>query len=285
MRIAELRAAYHRRVCEEIIRIGGESKKGGEYPNFADGDNVSSRAIAWGIVKRLTYLRSNASHSGQTAGGRFEAITADFLEQAFALLQHLRPGRWCYSTQTPITAFDQYAHLATLDHIISQNSELASSLGLDYIIKPDIVIARWAVEDAEINQHEPLVDSSIATLTSFRQANAVEPRKLLHASVSCKWTIRSDRVQNARTEGLNLIRNRKGSVPHIAAVTAEPLPTRIASLALGTGDLDCVYHFALYELQDAIEELGNADQGDMLQMLVSGRRLRDISDLPFDLAV
>ena len=75
------------------------------------------------------------------------------------------------------------------------------------------------------------------------------------------------------------------NLPHILAVTAEPLPTRIASLALGTGDLDCVYHFALPELTEAIREIDNEDQMDMLSTLVEGRRLRDISDLPFDLAI
>lgn len=75
------------------------------------------------------------------------------------------------------------------------------------------------------------------------------------------------------------------------AITGEPLPMRIASLALGTGDLDCVYHFALPELQKAIEELielgesGLEDQKDMLNTLIEGRRLRDISDLPFDLLI
>jgi hypothetical protein len=69
------------------------------------------------------------------------------------------------------------------------------------------------------------------------------------------------------------------------AVTAEPLPTRLAALALGTGDLDCVYHVALPELKNAIEQVENEDQADMLQMLINGRRLRDISDLPLDLAV
>ena len=73
-------------------------------------------------------------------------------------------------------------------------------------------------------------------------------------------------------------------MPHIVAVPAEPLPTRIAALALGTGDLDCVYHFALTELKAAISEIENEDQMDMLNMLITGRRLRDISDLPFDLA-
>lgn len=78
--------------------------------------------------------------------------------------------------------------------------------------------------------------------------------------------------------------NQDARVPHVAVVTAEPLPTRIASIALGTGDLDCVYHFALPELQAAIEEIDNQDQQEMLETLVEGRRLRDISDLPFDLA-
>lgn len=55
-------------------------------------------------------------------------------------------------------------------------------------------------------------------------------------------------------------------------------------LALGTGDLDCVYHGALRKLR-GVDETGNEDQKDMLDTLVDGRRLRDISDLPFDLAI
>jgi hypothetical protein len=82
-----------------------------------------------------------------------------------------------------------------------------------------------------------------------------------------------------------LIRNRKGNTPHIAIVTAEPLPNRIASLALGTGDLDCVYHMALNELQQAVIAINDETLTDMLNLLVEGKRLRDISDLPFDLAI
>jgi hypothetical protein len=109
--------------------------------------------------------------------------------------------------------------------------------------------------------------------------------EILHASISCKFTLRSDRSQNTRTEALNLIRNRKGNLPHIVSVTAEPLPTRISAFALGTGDLDCVYHFALYELREALKALDNEDQLDMLNVMIESRRLRDISDLPFDLAI
>jgi len=108
---------------------------------------------------------------------------------------------------------------------------------------------------------------------------------LLHASVSCKWTIRSDRAQNARSEALNLIRNRKGHLPHVVVVTAEPTPSRLASIALGTGDIDCVYHFALYELQSAVCALELHDAADLLAIMVEGKRLKDISDLPLDLAV
>lgn len=65
-------------------------------------------------------------------------------------------------------------------------------------------------------------------------------------------------------------------------MTAEPLPSRLASIALGTGDLDCIYHFALPEL---IAACAAEEDVDELQMLVDGKRLRDISDLPLDLAV
>ena len=53
---------------------------------------------------------------------------------------------------------------------------------------------------------------------------------------------------------------------------------------MGTGDIDCVYHMALPELTLSVKESGNEDQQDMLATLVTGKRLRDISDLPFDLA-
>ena len=139
----------------------------------------------------------------------------------------------------------------------------------------------------EVNESEILLDDTgVAALTPFLEKNQSKPLPYLHASISCKWTIRSDRSQNTRTEALNLVRNRKGHLPHIVAVTAEPLPMRIASLALGTGDLDCVYHFALDELREVCGSVdGSEDQREMLETMIQGDRLRDISDLPFDLAV
>ena len=94
--------------------------------------------------------------------------------------------------------------------------------------------------------------------------------------------MRSDRAQNIRTEAHNLIRNRKGPTPHIVAVTMEPLPSRLESVALGLGELDCVYHAALAELMDTGRELGSEHAGQLVR-LVDARRLRDITDLPLDL--
>jgi len=283
MSLAKLRKEYHRRICKEVIRLQKEGEA--EYANFSDRGNRASRAFAQGVISRIGYSPNYERIPGQAAGRLFEVITRDFLEQALALLHHLRPGAWYYSTQAPISDFDQYAHLANLERIVEQDDELAAALGKDYIITPDIVIGRWPVSDEEINQERTVLvtEDSLAQFTPLRKANSEHPRVMLHASISCKWTLRSDRGQNARTEALNLIRNRKGHLPHVVAVTAEPLPTRIASLALGTGDLDCVYHFALPELQESISEIENEDQMDMLMILIGGRRLRDISDLPFDL--
>lgn len=282
MNIAELRQAYHNYISKSIIRIQTD----GEYPNFADKTNRASKAIAWGIVNRLGCPSVYENMKGQMAGNRFEKANSEFLSEAFKLLQHLRPGRWDYEThQTRISRFDQYEHLADIEKLVKKDKELRIVLGADYLVEPDIVVSRWPISDQEINLEGEIVnaDQPYATLTPLRAANSPISRRILHASISCKWTTRSDRSQNTRTEALNLIRNRKGHLPHIVAVTAEPLPTRIAPLALGTGDLDCVYHFALRELQESVSEIDNEDQLDMLNVMIEGRRLRDIADLPFDL--
>ena len=146
-----------------------------------------------------------------------------------------------------------------------------------------MVIFRDTEPDETINTGKIFVDDSVCKLADIRECNGGLP--VLHASISAKWTMRSDRAQNSRTEALGLIRNRKGHLPHIVVVTGEPMPSRLASLAMGTGDIDCVYHFALYELQKAVRDVGAEDSIELLDMLVQGKRLKDISDLPLDLSV
>jgi hypothetical protein len=237
------------------------------------------------ILNQINSKLGTSNISEQQAGKLFENITRDYFEQAFASLQHLRPGRWVYTVNKEISLFNQYQHLAYIEAALKKDRKLYSALQGDYIVKPDVLISRHPLSDNEINSNDKLIaaNDSIASLTPLRRHN--QQSEILHASISCKWTLRSDRSQNTRTEALNLIRNRKGNLPHVVAVTAEPLPTRIAALALGTGDLDCVYHFALEELHKAVASIPNQDQLDMLDTMIQGHRLRDISDLPFDLAI
>jgi len=278
MNLEQLRREYHKAICQQVLGYRAE------VPNIADKGSKRSIELAKGILTRMGFPPCLEPPTGQRAGALFEALTLDYLEKAFRLIQHLRPGDWTFSVHGDVTAFDQYEHLTDLAQVLAKHPGLRATLG-DYLVKPDIAVGRSPVSDRQINQDAEILQRGTATLTPLRADNFPDPKPILHASISCKWTIRSDRSQNARTEGLNLIRNRKGNTPHVVIVTAEPLPSRIVSVALGTGDLDCVYHMALYELGESVEEVGDETLGEMFDLLVDGKRLRDISDMPFDLAI
>lgn len=259
----------------------------------ADTSSRGSKSIAKRIVEILVDEHHHTANvvdkiSGQTLGKQFELLTMEFLQETFPYLQNLRPGQWSIlqlgnNNRLKTSDFEQYEHLAYLSALTAENAQLAAALGNDYLVAPDVVIYRNLCEDEEINREQYIVDDNTGKMADIRKVNGGKP--LLHASVSAKFTMRSDRAQNSRTEALNLIRNRKGHLPHIVVVTAEPMPNRLASLALGTGDIDCVYHFALYELICAVKEVGSEDAIETLETLVQGKRLKDISDLPLDLAV
>lgn len=279
----EARKKFHAALLKNTLTINSEG-----IVSNADKGNTASRAIAKGIADLLKAETIGELAPGQTSGNNFEGICADFVRETFLRLKHIRPGHWDVHqvsgrNRLEIARYEQYAHLVALDNAAKSDPELAAALGSDYTITPDVVVVRALEDDDRINADGFLVDEGISTLASIRRRNGGLP--LLHASISCKWTIRSDRAQNARSEALNLIRNRKGTLPHVMVVTAEPTPSRLASIALGTGDIDCTYHFALHELQATLDSLGMSDAKDMLNIMVNGRRLKDISDLPLDLAV
>ena len=283
--IQQAREQYHNRLIKNrVLTISAEG-----VASNADSSNAPSKAIAKIIAERLG-AQVCPKVKGQTAGTLFEQITMQFISETFPKLQHLRPGSWTVlslGNQNAVKTWDfaQYEHLAFLSEIVNQNKKLKSTLGNDYMVAPDVVVYRELYEDEEINNGGLVVADDICKMADLRKSNGGKP--ILHASISAKWTMRSDRAQNSRTEALNLIRNRKGHLPHIVVVTGEPLPSRLSSLALGTGDLDCVYHFALYELIDAVREYGAQGREDIietLENLIEGKRLKDISDLPLDLS-
>lgn len=257
-------------------------------PSNADRANKTSVSISLGVARQLEATVQTKAQ-GQTSGAKFETINMQFLEETFPLIQNLRPGKWHVvklgnRSAMKTSSFAQYEHLDYLSSLTRANPKLAASLGNDYMVAPDVVVYRETEPDEVINAERLVVEGDIANHADIRRANGGLP--ILHASVSAKWTIRSDRAQNSRTEALGLVRNRKGRLPHIVVVTAEPLPSRLASLALGTGDIDCVYHFALPELIKTVAGMeGESEALEMLNILVEGKRLKDISDLPLDLTV
>ena len=281
--IAQERKRYH----ESLLREGVLTIDKNGIPSNADKSSKLSVSIALGIANRLM-AETHDKSVGQTSGAKFEQLNMEFLTNTFPQLQNLRPGVWHITklgnrNSMKTSSFAQYEHLDYLNRLTAYDRKLAASMGNDYMVAPDVVVYRDTVSDDEINEDQVFVDDTVCTMADLRKKNGGLP--ILHASVSAKWTMRSDRAQNSRTEALNLIRNRKGNLPHIVVVTGEPMPARIASLALGTGDIDCVYHFALYELVDAVKEIGAEDALEILNVLIEGKRLKDISDLPMDLAV
>lgn len=282
---AEARREFH----AGLLASGILSVNSKGIPGNADGSNAASVSYAHRIATALKVETVSERLAGQTSGGGFEQACANFLSLTFPRLNMLRPGDWDIhkvsgrGSAAQAAVFEQYAHLVDLDLAVKANPQLQAVLGNGYAIAPDVVVSRAPVEDSLINSEALLVDETVAKYTPIRSIN--QQKRILHAVVSCKWTIRSDRAQNSRSEALNLIRNRKGRLPHIAVVTGEPLPSRIASVALGTGDIDCVYHFALPELVDAVADVGHGDAIELLSMMIEGKRLKDIADLPLDLTV
>jgi hypothetical protein len=292
-KLAEARFGFLSRVKSEILwikpldRLKDSIRKSlpasiGGAVSIADVDNASSIKIAWEWASRLPGGFA-LTQPAQDSGKMFQFAVRDFLQEGFGLGKSLRPGDWDWKTESPASQYDQYAHLNDIRTALDANKELRSIFPEQYLVVPDIVVYRKPIPAADLGRTPDVQIANLSPLLDDSQLSRQHP--LLHASVSCKITMRSDRAQNTRTEALNLIRNRKGRAPAIVAVTAEPLPTRLSSLALGTGDVDFVYHAALPELREALTATGNEDQLDMLNTIVEGRRIRDIADLVLDLLI
>lgn len=234
-------------------------KNGNPVPNSADSSSTPSKAIARAILEHLTVepeviLQVTPKNLGPALE---RAVQAD-LER---VLPETDPSRtWQVDHKKVVADFSQYAHLGNVKKAVRRNPVLSADLGLDYLIRPDVTVG--------VKQNSSSADTDL----------------FLHAAVSCKWTIRSDRVQNIRHEFLQMIRHRRGRLPHLVTVTAEPMPSRIAAIARGTGEVDAVYHIAFAALQQAVEAVGSRQQKDDLAECVGQGRLRPYEELACTLA-
>jgi len=227
-------------------------------PNSADVDNAASLTLAGSVLDAMRLPNPNVDPDAPPAPYQVPASPGTPLEEAVrghlaAELPRLDPMRlWEVRRGVPITNYAQYQHLTGITQAIARDPNLRVTLGTDYLITPDVTVGLLGTP----------------TLTKH---------PWLHAAVACKWTIRSDRVQNIRHENGNMIRHRRGRLPHLVTVTAEPLPSRLASIARGTGEVDVTYHIAFAELQAAVAVVGGPGQTDDWDEVTGQGRLRDFN--------
>lgn len=205
-----------------------------QVPNNADIDNRESLQLGAAMLESLSAHAGQALPTPPTSPGAVleEAVRIDLARE---LVARDNSRHWTARRGAPVTDYSQYVHLLHLNQLVVDNPTLSVTIGQDYLIKPDVLIG---LEDVP----------------------TVNGLPLLHAAVSCKWTIRSDRVQNIRHENNQMVRHRRGRQPHLVAVTAEPLPSRLAAIARGTGEVDAVYHIAYDELDIAVQASDNVRQ-------------------------
>lgn len=240
--------------------LGWKAVKGKFVPNNADSDNQPSIAIATEMLLQMGATEPSKHIAPNAASGRLlELAVAKSLEIDLPKLDNFR--NWSVnSDSSKIWEFVQYEHLKAIDQIVLNNANLKVTLGMDYQIIPDVTVALPPRNEGE--------------------------SEFLHGAVSCKWTIRSDRVQNIRHENLQMIRHRRERLPHLVTVTAEPLPTRLASIARGTGEVDAVYHIAFDVLDAAMRNVDvSRTQKDAWLEVTEQGRVRPYSDLSKTLAL
>lgn len=243
------------------LLLGWRKTKSGMLPNNADSDNPASIRIAEKVLELLHIGAQEMYVPPETSMGRpLELAVSRDLKTRVPREDSSR--KWIIQADsTQITSFIQYEHLKRVHELVLASPELRTTLGMDYQIKPDITVA-------------------------------LPPRNIgespfLHAVISCKWTIRSDRVQNIRHEFNQLIHHRRERLPHLITVTAEPLPTRLASIARGTGEVDAVYHIAFDALEHAVvnsSDISNEQRAAWTEVTEQGR-VRPYSDLARTIAL
>jgi len=280
--LADLRKEFHHQLCENVLGVrGGGASTTPVYSN-ADSHQATSVEFAARMASRLPAAEA-VPMKGSETGSAFERTVLQFVRDSLAVHPAFTSKRMRVEPGRVISDFAQFSHLAEIEKVVKTHPELEATLGGHYLVKPDLVVSWDPFGESELR---PAIDplDPPETLSPTRRDSPGAGLPILHASISCKWSIRSDRVQNTRTEALNLVRNRKGRTPHIVLVTMEPDPKRLSAIAIGTGDIDCVYHGALEELREAAAESpGREGAARRLEMMVQSSRLRDIADLPLDL--
>lgn len=268
-------------------------------PNTSDAHDNASVALGEALFQVLGVPRT--SKGDEPTGTPFAKRVAEHLAVQVA------------ATPTPVTVepekhlntFQQYRHVGALADIEIEPSKayatawrrLKTEVG-KRVTGPPAAVRRIetmiaAVEEsvaAEVEKRRKALYEvgSESLLRLDVTASEPQPGRLpeLVIGLSLKWSLRTDRAQDCRSQGAKLSALRRGRMPHFAAVTMEPRPYMLNLLGGGSGDVDCVYHLDLPALTQAIDTVygGRTDKAsrktvDTFTRLVEQRRLRDYDEL------
>nr|WP_246422221.1 NgoMIV family type II restriction endonuclease [Nocardiopsis mwathae] len=204
-----------------------------------------------------------------------------------------------------LAEFEQYSHLGVVQELAKDpaGSRVSSSIEeLEVYIHDD---------DGDLNQAPRLLDL-VGRIRGEHEESVAERRLLLdtlgeesvlgldiaisgpspysnsslpflEAGFSLKWSLRTDRAQDCRTQGAKMAALRRGRMPHFAAVTMEPRPYFLGILGRGSGEIDCVYHLHLPALAEAVDQVCTSKNRmaarDTFHRLRDQGRVRDYDDL------
>ena len=217
--LRQLREEYHRTICEKILSVDADTHA---YSN-ADPQRQRSVALAAGIASRMASEHCSQPISSEQSHVLLTDRTVDFLQSAFKQLGFSSP-EGCFlsavSTSRKIARFREYKHLVSFVRRTKKEPELKAKLGGDCLLLPDIAVTG----NRGANQSPHLPKSSRIYL--------IHSHFLVQASISCKWTAKRNLSLNFLMEPLNFIKSKKVRKHYIAVVLFEPLPSRIAFLAL-----------------------------------------------------
>lgn len=259
---------------------GYKSKVAGTRLDSVDDALISliEKKLAQKLIHKynLTPLGEDSTHLKT-----FEVLSSELLQSVACHNARQRAQHWHVGNLNcaPIvlTQFLQYHRLSAQDHM--KWCELSfPEVELPCTLTPNLLVWRRFLEDDPIER------------PSDALANDV-----LIASFTAKGVFKADCGRDVKAPAYEILTHAPTALPHRAVITAEVLPYRLSSCTMGSADIDCVYHVALPELLETLQEIIQSEQSSMFfaledsvrlfEQLVNMQVMRDISDIQRNLGV
>jgi len=268
-------------------------------PNTSDKTKPDSVALGFALFDALGVPRDTPGQD-ETGLPFAQRVAADLTARLSASHHGL-----CVVPEGVVNTFQQYRHVGALADIAVEPSvayekawRRLTAEARKRVIAPPAAVTRLEqlIEDveratsAEVEARQTaLAEIGTESLLKLDVTVArLQPPRLpeLEIGLSLKWSLRTDRAQDCRSQGAKLSALRRGRMPHFAAVTMEPRPYMLNLLGGGSGDVDCVYHLHLPALQAAVDDVYGGKTDRTSQRIVAGfnrlveqRRVRDYDEL------